>query len=138
MCRAVKFRFDAREWKVHFGNPQAKLLIGSKSGQTRLSTWGRRPAERGELPIGACARLTQIHGGRWDKFLPKPVRIRADGFAANDVTGQEQWFAVMPGQSIQGLLALQANETRIYIVTLDSNPEEANFENWPRIIFAPE
>lgn len=137
MCRAVKFHFDEREWQVRFAQPKAQLPVRDRQASVILLPWGRRPTERGKLPVGGWARFTHLQGGRWDEYNPKPVRILVSGFAATDVTGAEQWFGIPRGQFIRGLAARMGEELRIYIVTLDASPQEAHFESWPRVLSAP-
>lgn len=137
MCRAVKFLFDDREWEMRFGQSQARLPIRDKDGQIQLCPWGRRPRERGKLPMGGVARLTHVRGERWEPYFPKPVRVMVKSFAVSDVAGNEHWFALTRGQFLHGLRAYSEQEMRIYLITLDSTPEEAEFEHWPRILAAP-
>ncbi|MHB8655829.1 MAG: hypothetical protein ACYDA9_18350 [Terriglobia bacterium] len=43
-------------------------------------TWGRCQEESGELPAGGWARLDSIKAGKWDRFIPKPVRLDVEEF----------------------------------------------------------
>lgn len=137
MCRAVKFHFDEREWESRFGHSHAKLPVLDREQQILLRPWGRRPTERGKLPLGGIARLAHIHGNRWDKFFPKPVRVIVKSFCAVDVAGNEHWHVMTKGQFLQGLYARTEKEARFYLVVQDSPPEEAEYEVWPRILAAP-
>lgn len=139
MCRAVRFRFDEKDWQVRFSQYNARLpLLNPRTKEVALLTWGRRPREASKLPNGGWARRVTIQSGRWDKFSPRPVRIVIAEFCETDVTGREQWFEVTKGNFVQGLLATFENQKRVYIVTLDTSLEEVHFERWPRIIASPE
>lgn len=139
MCRAVRFRFDERDWQVRFSQHNARLpLFNPRSKEIALFTWGRRPREISGLPNGGWARRVTIQSGRWDKFNPKPVRILLNAFMEMDVAGKEQWFEVTKGNFVQGLLATFEMEKRVYVVSLDTSLEETHFERWPRIIASPD
>ncbi len=137
MCRAVRFEFEGRRFEYRFTQYQARLPLLLKSGHCSLVSWGRRRNESGTAPFGASVRLASIQAGRWDAFLPKPVKIAVHEFMETDVMGHEHWFQVMPGQYLQGMLTQQGNRLRVYTVQLDCNAEDTFFQNWPRIVNSP-
>lgn len=137
MCWAVRFQHNGQQRQVCFQHASARLPVSSRKGaQILLLPWGRRPREAGRLPAGGWAKLTHIHSGVWDKFEPRPVKLPVSAFMERDVTGREQWFEVTRGHYIQGLYARVDSERRIYVVTLETSPEESEFERWPRILSA--
>lgn len=135
MCWAVRFIHDGSDRQSRFERGGATLPVSTRRGaQILLLPWGRRPAERGHLPIGGWAKLTHIQAGVWDKFHPRPIKLAVMAFAERDVTGREQWFQVTKGQFIQACLARHGTEQRVYVVTLDCALEETEFERWPRVV----
>ena len=137
MCRAVRFEFEGQQFEYHFTQYRARLPLLLQSGQRLLVPWGRRRNETGSLPFGASIRLASIQAGRWDALQPKPVKIAIAEFMEIDVMGQEHWFQVTAGQYLQGMLARQGKQLRVYSVQLDCNAEDTFFENWPRIVNSP-
>lgn len=137
MIRSVKYQFDDRQWEVRFPNPKAMLPVRDKLGNTVLKPWGRRPMDKGKLPLGSIAKLPHLQSGRWDSYFPKKVRILVNGFCVADVAGNEHWYQVMPGQFLQGVCATWDAELRIYIISQDTPPNLAEFESWPKILSAP-
>ncbi len=137
MIRAVKYQFDDREWEVRFANPKAMLPVRDKLGNTVLKPWGRRPTDKGKLPLGSVAKLPHLQSGRWDSYFPKRVRILVKGFCVADVAGNEHWMMLPKGQYMQGICASYDAELRIYIVSQDSPPDMGEFESWPRVVAAP-
>ncbi len=137
MIRAVKYHFDECDWESRFSNPQSKLPVRDKQGQIVLKIWGRRPTDKGRLPLGSIARMAHYQSGRWDAYFPKSVRILVKGFCVADVAGNEHWMMLPKGQFIHGICASYDAELRIYVLSQDSPPEEAEFETWPRIVAAP-
>jgi len=137
MCLAARFTFDEKDWQVRFTQATARLPVLTKTHDHYLMPWGRRKGEQLTLPMGGWARLTHIQGGRWDVFQPVPVKIPVSGFMEQDVMGNEQWHLVTAGQYLQGLMARANDEQRLYVVILESGPDETYFERWPRIVSRP-
>ena len=98
--------------------------------------WGRRKQQPGRLPLGGWARLDSIHSGRWDRWFPRPVKIRVLAFMEKDIEGSSHWFDLVEGQWIQGLLAHDGDQQRIYVVTIKPEMEGAVHDRWPRILSA--
>jgi hypothetical protein len=99
-----------------------------------LLPWGRRRHQAGRLPLGGWARLDAIYAGRWDKWLPTPVKIPVSQFMEQDIEGNNRWFDVTAGKWIQGLVAHWEHERRLYVVTITPELEDAMYERWPRIL----
>jgi len=80
------------------------------------------------------ARLESIQSGKWDRYFPKPVKIPVLSFMEKDLEGTSHWFDVTKGQWIQGLIAQQGEEVRLYVVTIHPEMENAVHERWPRVM----
>jgi len=101
-----------------------------------MVAWGRRSDENGSLPLGGWARIESIRSGRWNRWQPRPVRLALNAFMEKDIEGQSHWFPLTEGQWVQGLLAQQGTEQRVYVVTITPQMPDAVHERWPRIITA--
>jgi len=53
-----------------------------------------------------------------------------------DIEGESHWFTLNSGQWVQGLVARNGAEQRVYVVTITPQMPEAVHERWPRIITA--
>jgi hypothetical protein len=132
MCVGVQYTLGSREMRVLFATKTAQLPIATKAG-IALVPWGRRPKQIGKLPLGGCAYLDAIHAGNWDRFKPKAVRLWVKSFAEQDVEGRVHWHEITAGKWIKGLLAQEAAERRVYVVTLTPVLAETPYERWPCI-----
>ena len=133
MCGGVCYSHAGQDARVFFPNPQAWLPVQTRSGQTLLP-WGRRQQQAGKLPLGGWARLDSIYGGRWDRWFPTPVKLPISSFMERDIEGRKHWYELTKGQWIQGLIARDGHEQRLYIVTIEPALEDAVHERWPRIM----
>ena len=134
MCGGVYYTIDGQDVRVYFPNPKAVLPVRMKSKKIELLPWGRRKEQAGILPLGGWARLDSIYAGRWDKWFPKPVKLPVKSFMEKDLEGQSHWFDLTKGQCIQGLIARDKYEQRIYVVTITPELEDAVHNRWPRVI----
>lgn len=134
MCQAIFYQEEQHSWKIDFQQPQARLPVRLKTGGVIWLNWGRRLIQKGQLPLGGWARMESIMSGQWDPFFPKPVKIPAQGFVEVNFEGYPQYFKLVKGQSVQGLLARHDQELRVYIVTLTPERSDAAFPRWPKII----
>jgi hypothetical protein len=134
MCGGVYYLLEGQEVRVYFPNPRACLPVKKRHGGVELLPWGRRRHQAGRLPLGGWARLDAIYAGRWDKWLPTPVKIPASQFMEQDIEGNNRWFDVTAGKWIQGLVAHWEHERRLYVVTITPELEDAMYERWPRIL----
>lgn len=96
--------------------------------------WGRRKQQAGRLPLGGWARLDSIYGGRWDKWSPRPVRLPVSSFMEKNFEGVSHWFDITKGKWIQGLVAHNGHERRVYVVTIEPEMEDMQFDRWPRVL----
>lgn len=138
MCGGVYYTYEGREIRVYFPNPEARLPVLGRQGAVRLLPWGRRREQPGRLPPGGWARLDSIHEGRWARWSPVPVKLPVSRFMEKDVEGTSHWFDLAPGQWIQGLVACDGNEQRVYVVTVVPEHEQAVHDRWPRILGDPD
>jgi hypothetical protein len=134
MCGGVYYLLDGQEVRTYFPNLKACLPVKKRHGGVELLPWGRRRRQAGRLPLGGWARLDAIYAGRWDKWLPTPVKIPVSQFMEQDIEGNNRWFDVTPGKWIQGLVAHWEHERRLYVVTITPELEDAMYERWPRIL----
>ncbi|HSN39264.1 MAG TPA: hypothetical protein VLT92_03640 [Burkholderiales bacterium] len=141
MCAGIELNGNDKGARIYFPQPQAVLPVLKRGGGELMLTWGARGKEyaggdrRIKWPEGGWARLESIKAGRWAAFDPQPVRIPVRGFMEKDNEGKSHWFALGPGQFIQGLIARAGGERRVYVVTVNPPPEHAHIhDRWPRIV----
>ncbi|MDG2229162.1 MAG: hypothetical protein P8L74_03470 [Gammaproteobacteria bacterium] len=134
MCSGVSYNHNGNHMRVYFPNPKAKLPVIAKDNQTKLILWGRRKGQSGRLPLGGWARLDSIHSGVWDRWFPKPVKIPVLSFMEKDHEGKSHWFDLIQGQWIQGLIAAENQEQRLYVVTIEPELEFSVHDRWPIVM----
>jgi hypothetical protein len=134
MCGGVYYRINGQDVRVYFPNPKAMLPVVTKSKDIELLPWGRRKEQAGRLPLGGWARLDSIYAGRWDRWFPVPVKLPISQFMEKDIEGNSHWFDITAGQFIQGLIARDQHEQRVYVVTITPEFDDAVHERWPRIL----
>lgn len=135
MCGGVYYANNkGDDVRVYFPNPKAVLPVKVRQQNNRLIPWGRRKEQDGRLPLGGWARLDSIYSGRWDRWFPLAVKIPVKAFMEKDIMGQSHWFDLPKGKWIQGLVAREAAEQRVYVVTIEPEMEDAVHDRWPRII----
>lgn len=134
MCGGVYYNHNGQDVRLYFPNPKALLPVITKNKKIELLPWGRRKEQNGHLPLGGWARLDSIYAGRWDKWFPVPVKLPIQQFMEKDIQGNSHWFDITKGQFIQGLIARDKYEQRVYVVTITPEFEDAVHERWPRIL----
>ena len=134
MCGGVYYSFKGEDYRVYFPNPKAKLPVIQKSGDRVLLPWGRRKEQPGHLPPGGWARHESILEGRWDKYFPVPVKLDIQQFMEKDIEGKSHWYDITKGKFIQGLVARDGQEQRVYVVTIVPEMDDAIHDRWPRIV----
>ena len=134
MCLEAIYDVDGLEVRTAFDNPRARLPVRRRGGGLLLLPWGRRPRQRGALPDGGWARLESIRAGEWDRWFPRPVKLLLQRFAERDHLGEVRWYEVTRGHWVQGLLAREGEERRVYVVTLAPTRLDATCDRWPRIL----
>ena len=138
MCGGVHFEHQGEVLKSFFPNPHAQLPLLKRDGQIMLMGWGRRENQEGKLPRTGWARLDSIYAGRWDKYFPIPVRIPVLRFMEKNFEGVSKWYDLIPSNCIQGLVAREGNETRVYVVTVEPELSERDYhDRMPRIVHMP-
>ena len=136
MCEGVVYEHDGREVRIAFPASGARLPVARRHGDPALLPWGRRRNESGALPFGGWAHLDAIKAGRWSHWQPRPVRLSLRAFMETDIQGEGYWFDLNKGQWVQGLIAREGGEQRVYVVTITPEMPEALHQRWPRIITA--
>lgn len=134
MPEAVIYQHQGKIHTVYFSRSKALLPVKLANGEMKLVMWGRRQQENSEMPLGGWARLHSIHDGKWSQYLPKPVRLPITKFMKTDFEGHAHWYEIVKGQWIQGLLAREGDEYRVYIVTIVPELLDICHDRWPRII----
>ena len=133
MCGGVYYTVGDQDIRVYFPNPKAILPV-KKIRQHRVITLRPAQTTSRRLPLGGWARLDSIYAGRWDRWFPIPVKLSIKSFMEKDIESHNHWFDLTKGQYIQGLLARNKNEQRIYVVTVTPEMSDAMHERWPRIL----
>lgn len=137
MCSGHKYTDSAgKTWTVYFPSPKASIPVIKKDGEVEWIAWGKRNEE--DLPFfpnGGWARLDSIKAGKWEKYNPKPVLLAMNWFMEKDADKQSHWFEIKANEAVQGLLAVNDDVARVYVVTTDT-PEEFSYihDRWPRIV----
>lgn len=80
-------------------------------------TLGRRQAEPGKLPLTGWARLSRIKQGMWNPWQPQPVKIAVDAWLEK-MEGLSHWHPLALNEYLQGLVARNGQERRVYVVIL--------------------
>ncbi|GBE44975.1 hypothetical protein BMS3Bbin11_00054 [bacterium BMS3Bbin11] len=134
MCGGVYYTYNDQDIRVYFPNPRAMLPVRAKTGEIQLLAWGRRSEQAGRLPRGGWARLDSIYSGRWERWFPVPVKIPVKSFMEKDIEGHSHWYDLTKGKWLQGLVARDQYEQRVYVVTIEPEMEDAVHDRWPRIL----
>jgi len=134
MCGGVYYQDKGQDVRIYFPNPKAMLPVNTRQNNIVLLPWGRRKEQTGKLPLGGWARLDSIYSGRWDRWFPKPVKLPIKSFMEKDIVGKSHWFDIGSGQCIQGLVARDGYEQRVYVVTITPELVDAVHDRWPRIL----
>ena len=134
MCGGVYYTREGQDFRIYFPNPKACLPVRTRDGSAILLPWGRRKEQAGHLPLGGWARLDAIYAGRWDRWFPVPVKLPIQQFMEKDIEGNSHWFDLTRGQYIQGLVARDKHEQRVYVVTITPELDDAVHDRWPRIL----
>jgi hypothetical protein len=132
---------------VYYDSLKPDLPVLLRGGAIRFYRWGARRAcyfaddnigGAKRFPEESCAHLDDIRGGKWASYEPRPVRILAARIIQIDpVILAPAFFALKPGEFIQGLLASIRDNQRVYVVTVPAPAEHADrWPDWPRIVDA--
>jgi len=137
MCGGVKYKDKSgKDWAIYFPSPKAALPVLKCDGDVEWVVWGKRNEEPDRFfALGGWARLESVKEGKWKRFHPTPVLLPVRSFLEKDHERKSHWFDIPPGQVIQGLLANHGEETRVYVVTIDT-PAEYHYihDRWPRLV----
>ena len=134
MCGGVIYFNGEYENRVFFPEMTARIPVKSKQGSHVLLPWGRRREQQGKLPMGGWARLDSVYAGRWDRWFPIPVKLPLLQFMEKDFEGNSHWHTLTKGQWVQGLIAKERYEQRVYVVTIEPEQNDAVYHRWPRIL----
>lgn len=134
MCSGVYYTYHDKDIRLYFPNPKAMLPVRKRNGDVCLLPWGRRSEQPGRLPRGGWARLDSVYSGRWDRWFPVPVKIPVKSFMERDIEGHSHWYDLTRGKWLQGLVARDGYEQRVYVVVVEPEMEDAVHDRWPRIM----
>lgn len=145
MCVGIEYFRDGEQITVHFDSEAAELPVRVRGGFIAFYRWGARHAAYisadnigghvRKFPETGWLSLESIRAGQWDTFEPRPVRILASRFICVSSWQVPCYFALKPGEFIQGMLATITPYRRVYVVTVPPPVEYADeWEDWPRII----
>ena len=64
------------------------------------------------------------------------MKLPVKSFMERDFEGHSHWYDLTRGQWIQGLVARERHERRVYVVTIEPELEiaETFYDRWPRIL----
>ncbi len=131
MCSGIEFDDQLHLWQ----DPAVQLPVLRRDGSVQWLPWGGRHGIETRFFQGPCARLESLRAGKWQRFSPRPVKIPLTRYMERDARGRPYWVKVRPGQYLQGVLATQAGEQRVYVVTTESPAAFRHVqERWPRVI----
>ena len=133
MCGGVQFTHQDRDYRFYFPNPKAVLPVKMRTGEVRLLPWGRRKQQVGRLPMGGWARQDSIYAGKWDRFFPIPVKLLIFSYMEKNFQGESKWYEVGGQNIIQGLVASDAHEQRVYVVTIEPDVLDCDHDRLPLI-----
>lgn len=135
MCGGIEYKDGSRILRIYFPNPKAALPVRRKSGDVTWLPWGRRETETVPMPQGGWAQLESIQAGKWEKYQPRPVLIPALRFMEKDDHRVSHWFEVPALEMIQGLVASVSDDSRVYVVTVQTPLEFPHIhDRWPRLV----
>jgi hypothetical protein len=63
-----------------------------------------------------------------------PVKLPIKSFMEKDIEGNTHWYDLTRGKYLQGLVAREKHEQRLYIVTVEPELPDAVHERWPRVV----
>lgn len=131
MCSGIEYEGELLVWQ----DADVRLPVKLRDGSMRWLRWGERHGVASAFVQGPCARLESIHAGRWDRHAPQPVQIPAERYMERDARGRPVWVRTAPGQCLQGLVANQGDEQRVYVVTVEAPEEFRHVQaRWPRLL----
>lgn len=129
---AVEYPYLGRDIRVRFSVPGVCLPVRTRSGGVVLLPWGQREGESGPFPLGCCASLETIQAGEWDYWFPIPVKLPLTRMLELDSHRRCNWsYPLVRGQCVQGLVARDGAERRVYVVTFWC---EAEGMQLPRVV----
>ena len=140
LCDAVECEREGRNVQIYFSVDDAALPVRLRNGEVEWLPWGKRSHETPRLPTGGWARLEAVRAGQWQNYRPRPVQIPARGYLEKNLSGHTQWFELGPDTALQGLLAEQGEEQRVYLITVPEAPPQVSHEfgrmhdRWPRLV----
>lgn len=134
MIIGVIFHQGGQQRKVSFKQLSACLPYFDRANQVRYVAWGRRWQEPGQLPTGSHILLDDLEKGEWEDYFIRLVQLPILSFEIITIEGYPRWVTLTAGQCLQGVLVEQAQEKRIYILTITPKRIDKRFERWPRII----
>ena len=145
MCIGIEFFLEGERRAVYYDSATPMLPVRARDGGLAFYRWGAHSAafyETGnkagwgaKFPETGYAPLDEIREHKWAWLEPRPVRIFAARFIQVNSWQVPCYFALKPGEFIQGLLANINQHMRLYVVTVPLPPEHTDEQwLWPRLI----
>lgn len=141
MCTAVRFQVNGELRVVAAG--RGTVPVRRRAGGLALVDWGYGGDNIRKLPDGTSVTLDELRDHRWAEWvrsgLVKPVKVLISDFMINSLAGSDldRWFALEPGQFLQGALVQRDDVLRVYFVKVP--PPQSTIPSgvqsfWPRIV----
>lgn len=138
MCEAVLFDYLGQLKKSFFNNPLATLPVISSFERIKFVPWGRHQSEQNvDFPIGDTLLRDEILKGMYDLFSPKAVQLPVIKFLEKNNKDTLNWYEVIKGFFMQGVLLNHCNQLRVYVVTIRPITLDASYNYWPRLLCQP-
>jgi hypothetical protein len=139
MCGGARYiDKSGKDWKIYFPNPKAALPVRLPNGEVEWFKWGRRKEETSApkgFVQGGWARIDSLKAGKWDRCIPKRVKLAVTAFMEKDEQKASHWIEIPESSAIEALLVTLEAETRVYVVT-ENTPLAFSWvhDRWPRIV----
>lgn len=72
--------------------------------------------------------------GRLPEVMRKTMTYDRGKEMEKDIEGHSHWLDLTQGQYIQGLVAREGSEQRVYVVTITPEMSDTVHERWPRVV----
>jgi len=67
-------------------------------------------------------------------YFPQPVKLDVIAFVKTDREDNQHAFILTKGQYLQGVFARYDQESRVYVVSIQTSLKDNIFSSWPRVL----